>query len=280
MRTARIYGSKLLVMAALAMTGCWQEDFSDCPGGKLVLETTWDETGEEVDIPESYRAVIGSWSEVLSGNYNEIGHTFDPGDYRVYVYNTPDKITVNGTTATVTASGSGIDNMPGWLFTYNGDIQGLTENEYRTVQAHMAQQVGRITYEITAEGENIKEIGSIVTEVVSTRLDGIASSMNIGTGALSGSSSVSPAFAMEGRDRYTAESRIIGTAGAMQTLTLVLKTPSGATQTLSGEAAPVLAGFNTFKRGYYHIIIRITAVNYNDGSITEWTLNGEPGMIL
>ena len=281
MRTARIYGLRLLAVAAVAMAaaGCWKEDFSDCPGGNLILETIWDEI-DEADIPDNYRAVIGTWSETLSGNSNEIGHAFEPGDYRIYVYNTPDKITINGTVATIAASGNGTDNMPGLLFTYSGDIAGLAENEYRTVQAYMAQQVGRITYEIMASGENIKEIGSVITTVNSARLAGIASSINIGTGVLSGSSSVSPRFVLEGRERYTAESSILGTIGTTQTLTIVLTTPSGATQTLSGDASTVLAGFNTYKRGSYHIVVTITAVDYNSGNITEWTLNGEPGTIL
>ncbi len=276
MRTARIYGSWLpaIAAAAMAMTGCWKEDFSDCPGGKLLLETTWEDAGEDVDLPENYRAVIGGWSELLSGNVNEIAHTFAPGDYRIYVYNTPEKITVNSTTATVAGAGTGLtDNMPGWLFTYSGDITSLTGDEYRTVHAHMTRQVGRITYEITARGENIKDIGSIVTAVKSARLDGIASSMDIGTGALSGPSAVAPEFVPDGTVRYTAESRILGTAGSAQTLTLELATPSGSTQTLSGDAAPALAGFNTLKSGYYHIAITITGFNYNDGTITEWAIN-------
>lgn len=278
MKLTTLYTGGLKVMllgVALLASGCnnWKEKFDDCPeNGLLTLVTEWNHRSPGVEIPASYRAIVGDYSETLSGLRNVLDHEFAPGNHHVNVYNTPEKIQITGVTATVAASGDGIDAMPGFLFTWAGDVIGLQKDENREILAPMIQQVGVVTYEIRMEDGS--DIGNHITAVEAT-LDNIASQLHIETSALSAPAKISPVFTLQG-GKFEAGSRILGVIGNVQTLTMEVTLAGGAgTQTLWRDIAPILDGFNADKLGTYHVVIEITGINQVTGRITDWIVGGD-----
>lgn len=244
--------------------------------GKLILEPDWTARGVGVAVPADYTAVISDYKGILSGPSNAIAHDFAPGDHHVNVYSTPVGMEISGTMAEVEADSEGIAALPGYLFTYTGDVTGLAKNETRTVPVPMIQQTGTVNYILKmADGSNI---ASYIT-AVSAKLESVASRIDIETGALSRPSSISPAFNFT-TDRYTATSRIVGTIGASQMLTLEVTLANGNTQVLGRDAATVLSAFNAAKTGDYTILIEINDIDSLTGQITGWTLGkGLTGII-
>ena len=249
---------------------------SDRLPGEITLTTEWENRGAGVGIPPQYRAQVGSYSGVLSGITNVLDHDFTPGDHYVNVYTMPENISINGLTAAVDATGTGINALPGFLFTYAGDVHGLKKNESREILAPMTQQVGVVTYEIvTSDGSPVTNYISAVT---SATVEGIASRIDLETAELSAASSIAPVFALDG-NRYFATSRILGTIGGSQMLTINYSaTGAVGTHTLSRDIAVELEGFNNDKAGEYHVRIVIYPDSFNLPGritlITEWEPRG------
>lgn len=275
----------LLLLLVYPLTSCddWKERFGDCPPecgdcepecpykGQVTLITEWDNRSEGVDIPSEHIAVVGGFWGKLSGTTNMLDHNFNPGDHNVNVFNIPENMMLDKLTAVVKHDGKGIDPMPGFLFTWTGEVLGLEDEENRTIVAPMIQQVGVLTYELIMEDGS--PVGEYVS-AVSAKLDGVARAIDIETGDLSLPSYFKPEFNMTPDGvKYTAESRMLGTIGNSQMLELELTLAgSEEIQVLSKDIASILDGFNDDKLGSYHIIIKITGVDGLTGVITGWII--------
>lgn len=232
--------------------------------GKITLTTEWDGIGEGLTAPAAYTvatlpaaasAATGGYTATLNGTTNTLDHLFDPGAYRILVYNTPEHITVSSTTASVEAatppaglSGTFIHNAPDWLFASATDAVIEADKEH-AVAAVMQQQVRELTLIIEPTGETTDRIESITGT-----LSGVAASLDIADGTHGTPSNVAMTFSKitSGTDagKWSATVRLLGTAGAEQRLAATITFTDGNPEPVNfdSDLTSVLATFNADKR--------------------------------
>ena len=120
MKTNSIYKTSLLAAALLlAATSCVKDELHDTPHpdyGKITVTADWTDRGDGVDIPAEWTVTMGDYTGTETGETHAPDYLFNPGNYTLAAYNTPENITVSGTTATVapeTGNGTYISNAPG-----------------------------------------------------------------------------------------------------------------------------------------------------------------------
>lgn len=128
--------------------------------GTVTLTADWSRRGTGIDIPASYTVQAGDYSTTLGNTTNRIDHLFEPGTYCTYIYNTPEQVSISGTTATVAAAfgnwdgvGAFVAASPGWLFTCAMDVVIEKDTEYE-LTATMQQQVRQLTLIIEPTGQH------------------------------------------------------------------------------------------------------------------------------
>lgn len=232
--------------------------------GKITLTTDWDGIGEGLTAPAAYTvatlpaaasAATGGYTATLNGTTNTLDHLFDPGAYRILVYNTPEHITVSSTTASVEAatpsaglSGTFVHNAPDWLFASATDAVIEADKEH-AVAAVMQQQVRELTLIIEPTGETTDRIESITGT-----LSGVASSLNFADGTHAAPANVAMTFSKitSGTDagKWSATVRLLGTAGAEQRLAATITFTDGNPEPVNfdSDLTSVLATFNADKR--------------------------------
>lgn len=154
--------------------------------------------------------------------------------------NTPENITISGTTATITGT-------PGWLFTSVQEVTVEADTDY-DLTATMHQQVRQLTLVIEPTGDAADRIESIEGS-----LSGAAGTMDFATGTYGAASDVALHFTKitEGSDagKWTATVRLLGIAGDTQRLTATLTYADGnpADTGLESDLTAALADFNADK---------------------------------
>lgn len=240
----------LLIVNCLLLTvlsSCTEVDLEDPLKGKVSLCTDWSGCGKGIK-PESYAVVIAGRT-INCIKETTLLPELNAGTYPVHIYNTPEKININGTIATVTTNGNEVHASPDWLFT------AVTEAVYvdfkvETITAVMQQQVRQVTIELTVTEGDPERIAS-----TAATLTGIANNLDFKTNAHSGVNlSVSPVFTRNG-NKLTAIVRLLGVASETQKLTLDITFADDSTQHIESDVSNLLAGFNTNK----HIPLSISA---------------------
>ena len=159
MKTNSIYKTSLLAAALLlSATSCVKDILYNTPHpdtGKITVTADWTDRGDGVDIPAEWTVTIGRYAGTETGETHAPDYLFAPGSYTLAAYNTPEDITISGTTATVapeTGNGTYISNAPGWLFTSVQEvtIEADTDHELTAV---MHQQVRQLTLVIEPTGD-------------------------------------------------------------------------------------------------------------------------------
>ena len=115
----------LYMVALLAATSCVKDELHDTPHpdtGKITVTADWTDRGDGVDIPAEWTVTMGDYTGTETGETHAPDYLFEPGNYTLAAYTSPENITVSGTIATVAkAHGDAADlfisNAPGWLFT-------------------------------------------------------------------------------------------------------------------------------------------------------------------
>lgn len=244
--------------AVLALTGCDTKDpIHNTPHpdyGTITLTTDWSGIGEGLTPPTGYTVTAADYSATLSGATNLLDHLFKPGDCHINVYNTPEQITVIGSTATVAEAAGNADgapklvhNTPGWLFTSTMDVAIDADKDY-AFTATMQQQVRQLTLIIEPTGDTADKIESITGT-----LSGIASSLNFVDGTHAAPANVALTFSKitsgEDAGRWSATVRLLGTAGIEQQLVASIAFTDGNPMpvTLRSDLTADLATFNTEK---------------------------------
>lgn len=244
--------------AVMALTGCDTKDpIHNTPHpdyGTITLTTDWSGIGEGLTPPTGYTVTAADYSATLSGATNLLDHLFKPGDCHINVYNTPEQITVIGSTATVAEAAGNADgapklvhNTPGWLFTSTMDVAIDADKDY-TFTATMQQQVRQLTLIIEPTGDTADKIESITGT-----LSGIASSLNFVDGTHAAPANVALTFSKitsgEDAGRWSATVRLLGTAGLEQQLVASIAFTDGNPMpvTLRSDLTADLATFNTEK---------------------------------
>ena len=165
MKTTTGYKTTILSLALLlTLGGCVKDELHDTPHpdtGKVTVTADWADRGEGVDIPASWHIVMGDYTGTETGATHSPDYLFNPGNYTLAAYNTPDGITVSGTTATVaTEDGSFITGIPGWLFTSVQEVAIEADTDYELTAA-MRQQVRLLTLVIEPTGDAADRIETI-----------------------------------------------------------------------------------------------------------------------
>ena len=254
--TYRKHQYQLLVAAAvLFMTSCVKDELHDTPHpdyGKITVTADWTDRGDDVNIPSEWTVTMGGYTGTETGETHAPDYLFAPGSYTFAAYNTPEDITISGTTATVApTSGDGtgvfISNVPDWLFTSVQDVTVEADTDY-DLTATMHQQVRQLTLVIEPTGDAADRIESIEGS-----LSGAAGTMDFATGTYGAASDVALHFTRisEGNDagKWTATVRLLGITGSTQTLTATLTYSNGNPQptSLESDLTAALADFNADK---------------------------------
>ena len=254
MKTNSIYKTSFLAAALLlAATSCVKDELHDTPHpdyGKITVTADWTDRGDGVDIPAEWTVAMGDYAGTETGETHAPDYLFAPGNYTLAAYNTPEDITISGTTATVapeTGNGTYISNAPGWLFTSVQEVTVVADTDYELTAA-MHQQVRQLNIIIEPTGDAKDRIESI-----EGHLSGAAGTFDFATGTYGAASDVALHFTKitSGGDagKWTATVRLLGITGNTQTLTATLTYADGnpADTGLESDLTAALADFNADK---------------------------------
>ena len=254
MKTNSIYKTSLLAAALLlAATSCVKDELHDTPHpdyGKITVTADWSDRGDGVDTPAEWTVTMGDYAGTETGETHAPDYLFNPGSYTLAAYNTPENITISGTTATVapeTGNGTYISHAPGWLFTSVQEVTVEADTDYELTAA-MHQQVRQLTLVIEPTGDAADRIESIEGS-----LSGAAGTLDFATGTYGAASDVALHFTKitEGEDagKWTATVRLLGITGDTQRLTATLTYADGnpADTGLESDLTAALADFNSDK---------------------------------
>lgn len=271
----------MLVAIICCLSACVKESLyeTDHPNhGKITLTTTWDERGENVHVPVSYKANIGNYTETLKGTSNSVENLFLSGQYVIHIYNEAENILVSGTTATANYAAGGI----GWLFTGTGTIDvEKDKNHYFTVAMH--QQVRQLTLKFDVEGDAKERIIG-----VDATLSGVAKTIDIENGNPNNDTAIVPlSFVSQTSPTvsfYTATTHLLGIVGMEQILSLTLHFADGNPRsfTLLSDLSDALDTFNFDKKIPLSltsgITVTITPLDVN-AEISDWEKDGDETVI-
>lgn len=254
MKTNSIYKTSLLAAALLlAATSCVKDELHNTPHpdtGKITVTADWTDRGDDVNIPAEWTVTMGEYTGTETGETHAPDYLFNPGSYTLAAYNTPEDITISGTTATVapeTGNGTYISNAPGWLFTSVQEVTVEADTDY-DLTAAMHQQVRQLTLVIEPTGDAADRIESIEGS-----LSGAAGTLDFAAGTYGAASDVALHFTKitEGEDagKWTATVRLLGITGNTQTLTATLTYSNGNPQptSLESDLTAALVDFNADK---------------------------------
>ena len=265
----------ITALSVLLLSACTRVDVydTDHPNhGIITLTTDWSNISADIAVPQSYTVQAGSYSANVTGATNTIDNLFFPGNYQANVYNTADKITVNGSVATLATTGGIADPLPGWLFTstLKADIE--QDKEYHLTAA-MRQQVRELNLVIAPSGGTTDRIESITAS-----LSGAASTLDFANGTHSNSVSVAPAFIKQANGTWAATVRLLGITGNEQKLTITMTFTGNSPAPISEDVNihTQLGDFNTDKRIPLTLGAQVVVTPTGAGFSTTIT-NWEPG---
>ncbi len=287
MKTMTGYTTTILSLALLlTLGGCVKDELHDTPHpdtGKITVTADWTDRGDGVDIPAEWTVTIGGYTGTETGATHAPDYLFNPGNYTLAAYNTPENITISGTIATVTPetdnnAGTYITGTPGWFFTSVQEVTVKADTDY-DLTAAMHQQVRQLTLVIEPTGDAAGRIESIVGT-----LSGAAGTLDFATGTYGTPSEVELHFTKitDGDDagKWTATVRLLGIAGNLQRLTATLTYTDGNPQptALESDLTTALDGFNDGKTAPLTLggtIAETPGEAGFTGEITDWeTVDG------
>ena len=242
---------------ALLTASCVKDTLYNTPHpnhGKITVTADWSARGEGIDIPATWTLSMGDYTGTETAATHAPDHLFAPGSYTLVAWNPAEGITVSGTTATVApASGSQttgtfIDNAPGWFFTHAEQVSIEKDTDYPFTAA-MRQQVRELQLELEVTQGRPELIQS-----VTATLSGIAGAFDMARGQTTGEpASTVFSFTRDG-SRLTADARLLGTMGAVQTMVLdIVFVDGGRTQRTEVDLTEAMKDFNDDMTTAYRI---------------------------
>ena len=242
---------------ALLTASCVKDTLYNTPHpnhGKITVTADWSARGEGIDIPATWTIAMGDYTGTETAATHAPDHLFAPGSYTLVAWNPAEGITVSGTTATVApASGSQttgtfIDNAPGWFFTHAEQVSIEKDTDYPFTAA-MRQQVRELQLELEVTQGRPELIQS-----VTATLSGIAGAFDMARGQTTGEpASTVFSFTRDG-SRLTADARLLGTMGAVQTMVLdIVFVDGGRTQRTEVDLTEAMKDFNDDMTTAYRI---------------------------
>lgn len=239
--------NKLLLFTAncllLTVISCTRVDLEEPLKGKMTLVTDWSKRTTGIEQPTSYTVIINN--QTL--NYTQATNLLpelEAGNYPVYIYNSPDKISIAGTTATVAMTGNLVDPLPGWLFTATTEAR-YADFKEETITVQMRQQVRQLTITLKPTGGTIDKISNITAS-----LSGVAGAWDFKENKSTGNSvSVPLHFTKKEDGTWLIVVRLLGITGSQQRLTGTVSFEGGSPTdiTLNSDLSTIIAKFNEDK---------------------------------
>ena len=268
--------------AAVLLSSCVKDTLYDTPHpdhGMIAVTADWSARGTGIDIPATWMVSMGDYTGTETAATHTPEYLFVPGSYTLAAYNTPEGITISGTTAAVNAADGGcIVNTPGWLFSSVQEVAIEADTDY-SLTAVMRQQVRELTLVIEPAGDAADRI-----ETIEGTLSGAAGTLDFATGTHGTPSEVELHFTKitEGDDagKWMATVRLLGIAGDAQRLTATLTYTDGNPQptSLNSDLTSALNGFNDGKTAPLTLggtIAETPGEAGFTGEITDWeTVDG------
>lgn len=285
METSKII-TRIVLFCGVVMltTSCVKDDIYNTPHpsqGAVMITTDWSGRSTEATQPVSYQLRVSDRAEqadeqTVKGNINIFHSLLSQETYELLVYNSPEAITVSGDVATVASTdGKIIEALPGYLFSAAQTLN-VVKDDTLFVTVAMRQRIRQLTLILKLkEGDHDHIIDTKAT------LSGIASSVNLKTGALSSTSGASlvpvlkKAVESDGTPVLTATFRLLGIAkGEEQKLNIAITLNNGTTQIMETDLTEVL--HEHFDDSMTPLVL---GANFNlpsqadfSGSITGWSL--------
>lgn len=236
-------GMLLAAAAVVLCPGCVKDDLSNTPHpdrGAVAVTADWSGRSSDAAVPETHLVRIGDGEHAVSGPDVAFVTLLAPGACDLLVYNRPDRIAVDGTTAAVERTAAGrVEPHPGHLFACSRTITVLRDDTLR-VAAAMRQYVRRLDVELTAANGDFGRVTS-----ARGTLEGVESAVDLVAGVRSGiPAAASTVFTRQG-DRFTLFFRLLGVVPAeKQRLTVEIACDDGSTHTVVSDLSAQLAAFN------------------------------------
>lgn len=231
--------------------------------GKVIFNPVWPAD----QAPELFTVLVGLTRAELAGTGGEFPSLFDEGEYDWLAHNEPAGITLSGAAASVDQR-DGYALSPEWLYSGSGTVSVKKDTDHRLAPS-MSPLVRRLNLTLKfADGER----GDV--SALSAELSGVAASIDMRTGEVSGRTQVKPAFTLSGSE-YTASHNLLGVTGPSQTMSITVTLPSG-TFEVTGDVSEALAGFNGDKTRALDVELTVSNLGLSSMSVdvTGWK-NGE-----
>lgn len=235
---------------ALMLTSCVKDDIDNTPHpsqGAIVITTDWSSRADQAVQPVSYTLRVSGQSgqsdeQPVKGNTNIFHSLLAPAAYELLVYNTPEAITVTGDVATIASTDeNNIEALPGYLFSATQTLD-VVKDDTLFVTAGMLQRIRQLTLVLKLKEGDHDRITSL-----NATLSGIASSINLATGAWASPTgvSLSPVFEKteekDGTPTLTATIRLLGIiAEEKQELSIAVALNNQSVYTIKTDLTEVL----------------------------------------
>ena len=273
MKTNSIYMTSLLAAALLlSATSCVKDTLYDTPhpdrGAVTVSLTGW-------TADDDYVLDMDGKTADITGSPFVYPDLLNPGTHSMVIYNRVEGFTFDGRMAYVNASdnkihadGAPIIPLPGYLKTISQEITVVADDTLRITPSPQ-QRVRDLQLEL----EVTLGCPELIQSVTAT-LSGIAGAFDMETGQTTGEpTSTVFSFTREG-SKLTANARLLGTMGAVQTMVLnIVFTDGGRTQRTEVNLTEALADFNGDMTTAYRVTGTLeTPVGMEEGKgeITRW----------
>lgn len=281
MRTKTII--TLLGCAALLLVSCDVKDpIYNTPHpdkGSITGTTEWTERGEGVVIPAQYRVEASGTTTTADETTFTLPGLFEPGDVEVLAYNLPAGVSINNGIATMNAVANGTSGTllvpdAGVLFSGTTTAHVVADDVARVTLA-MQQRMRQVRFTLTITDGDPERITT-----VKARLNGVAGSVNLRMGEVTGdATAITLPFVRKG-DKLTAEIWTMGIAtGAKQLIVTTLSFSDGNQAKTTADVTDTFRDFNADKL----TPLNITGSLYApigaelDGSIIDWTAGNGDG---
>lgn len=269
--------TRLLLLCILswglcALAGC-NDDETDAvtpEKGQVVLDVRWPQGAE---APAQYTVRIGENQATMRDGETRFPHSLDAGDYGVSIYNSAPGVKLNGMTATVESVDGYLTGLPEWIYAYVGEVTVL-DDAASTVTAAMVPQIRQLNMTLRFPDGNPGLVSA-----VEAQLSGVASGVDMATGAISGQGNVKPLFLRSG-DVFAGSVRLVGTAGT-QALTLSVTLPGGTYRLPAVDVSQALATFNDNRMNSLDVELSVSRLGL-DGltvGVTGWKEGNTIGWI-
>ncbi len=237
------------MVAVLLLSSCVKDTLYDTPHPDhgVVMITLPEMTADDDYVTE----IDGKTFEITESPFT-FPERVKAGTYDLVIYNRPEGFVFDTHTARVVslnayagnnvsrADGTPIIPLPGYLKTYTQQIT-VTADDTLRLNTAPAQRVRDLQFELT-----ITQGAPELIQSVTGTLSGIAGSFDMATGQTTGEPvSTVFSFTREG-NMLTADIRLLGTMGAVQTLVLdIVFTDSGRTQRTEVDLTSFFKDFNS-----------------------------------